>query len=275
MAFLMTFDLSKYLDRIGLRLPGTGRAGLSAVHRAHMTGIPFENIEPLLGKVPSLDPAELFDKLVTRKRGGYCFEHNGIYAAALRALGFEITPVLGRVRNGAREGGARTHQAHLVALDDGLWLTDVGFGGHSPLAPLPVRFGHEYDAPNGRYRFVEDMQSGETVLERLSGEDWVALWGWDDYPVRPVDIEAANVVTACWDKAPFSSNLMAAFHGPQGRVTLFNRACSRGLPPDLDTRILDDAEALGAVLAGDFALDLSPDEVARIWAKIETAPIGR
>ncbi|MEC7762313.1 MAG: arylamine N-acetyltransferase [Pseudomonadota bacterium] len=271
----MGFDLATYLDRIDLPSPGTGRDGLFALHRAHMTHIPFENTEPLLGKVPSLDLTDLFDKLVTRRRGGYCFEHNGLYSQALRALGFQITPLLGRVRNGAAQGGARTHQAHLVTIDDGVWLTDVGFGGHSPLEPLPVRIGVEHDAPNGRYRFSADGASGETVLERQSGADWVSLWGWDDYPVQPVDIEAANVVTACWDQAPFPSNLMASFHGAEGRVTLFNRAFSRGLPPDLDTRILEDAADLQSVLAHDFSLDLTEDEIARIWAKIEAAPVRR
>lgn len=271
----MGFELSAYMDRIELSAPRADQDGLFALHRAHMTHIPFENTEPLLGKVPSLDLSDLFDKMVTRKRGGYCFEHNGLYAEALRAFGFEITPLLGRVRNGAGEGGARTHQAHLVALDDGVWLTDVGFGGHSPLVPLPVRIDTAFEAPNGRYRFSKDPVSGETVLERLAGEDWVPLWGWDDFPVRPIDIEAANVVTACWDKAPFPSNLMASFHGAGGRVTLFNRAFSRGLPPDLDTQLLDTASTLKSVLADEFSLDLATDEVERIWAKIEAAPVSR
>ncbi len=271
----MDFDLTAYLARLELPNPGSGREGLFRLHRAHMTHVPFENTEPLLGRVPSLAPDDLFDKMVTRRRGGYCFEHNGLYAGALRALGYDITPLLGRVRNGAPEGGARTHQAHLVDIDGETWLTDVGFGGHSPLVPLALRFDVEHDAPNGRYRFRADAASGETVIERLAGADWVSLWGFDDYPVRPVDIEAANVVTACWDKAPFPANLMASFHGPGGRVTLFNRAFSRGLPPDLDARMIADANDLASVLRDEFTLDLTAEEVAAIWRKVEGAPVSR
>ena len=113
------------------------------------------------------------------------------------------------------------------------------------------------------------------VLERRTGDRWTSLWGYDGVAVPQIDIEAANFVAACWDKAPFRANLLAALHGPNGRVTLFNRSFSRGLPPDLDTRILADRDDFATVLKEDFTLDLDPDEVAAIWDKIESAPTGR
>ncbi|MAM60888.1 arylamine N-acetyltransferase [Maritimibacter sp. UBA3975] len=271
----MAFDLSAYLDRLSLPEPGTGREGLARLHFAHMSHIPFENTAPLLERIPSLEPAALMDKLVRRRRGGYCFEHNGLYGLALAELGHTARPLLARVRNGAPVGGARTHQAWLVEIDGETWMSDVGFGGHAPLAPIPYRTGEAFEVPNGRYRFVTDPTTGETVLERLSGTDWTSLWGYDGVPVPQIDIEAANIVTACWDKAPFRANLMAAFHGPRGRVTLFNRAFSRGLPPDLETRLLEDAGDLARVLSIDFTLDLDDGDISAIWDKIKGAPVGR
>jgi N-hydroxyarylamine O-acetyltransferase len=271
----MQFDLSAYLARLDLSAPAAGAEGLAQLHHAHMSSIPFENTAPLMGRIPSLDPADLMDKLVTRRRGGYCFEHNGLYGLALAQLGYGARPLLARVRNGGPVGGARTHQAWLVEIDGDTWMSDVGFGGHGPLAPIPYRIGVELDVPNGRYRFVEDIGTGETVLERLAGDRWTSLWGYDGVPVQQVDIEAANVVTACWDKAPFRANLMAALHGPGGRVTLFNRAFSRGLPPDLDTRVLADPADLAQVLETEFTLALDGEEIAAIWDKIEAAPTGR
>ena len=164
----MDFDLTAYLARLELPNPGSGREGLFRLHRAHMTHVPFENTEPLLGRVPSLAPDDLFDKMVTRRRGGYCFEHNGLYAGALRALGYDITPLLGRVRNGAPEGGARTHQAHLVDIDGETWLTDVGFGGHSPLVPLALRFDVEHDAFLAVVALTADMD--DLALETGVGD---------------------------------------------------------------------------------------------------------
>lgn len=271
----MSFDLDAYLDRLGLSDVPPGAAGLTALTRAHMRAIPFENIDPLTGRVPSLHPDALMDKLVRRKRGGYCFEHNWLFGEALGALGYAATPVLARVRNGAPEGGARTHQAFLVDVEGATLVTDVGFGGHAPIDPVPLVEGAAFEAPNGTYRFTRDPQSDERVLERRADGAWVSLWGFDDHPVRPVDIEAANVVTACWDKAPFRSNLMAAFHGPDGRVALFNRALTRGLPPDQTRHVIETRDELAQVLREDFTLALGDDLIDAIWAKIEDAPLGR
>lgn len=270
----MKFALSAYLDRLELDTPGAGEEGLRRLTWAHMSHIPFENTEPLLGRVPSLEEGALVDKLITRRRGGYCFEHNALFGRALAAAGFAARPVLGRVRNGNPRGGARTHQAQVVTIGAQEFLCDVGFGGAAPVAPIPMD-GAVHDIANGSYRVGRDPETGETTMERRRGAGWEVLWGYDDIPLYPEDFETGNLVAATWEAAPFHRYLMAAFHGPDGRVALFNRALSLGMPPSHERALIEDRAALAEVLRGAFTLALDEAEIDAIWARIETAPTTR
>src|SRR6202165_5790131 len=103
------FDLDAYLERIGL----SGRPDIAEVHRAHVTSIPFENLDPHRGVAVSLDPLDLQRKLVTERRGGYCFEQNLLLKAALEALGAEVDLLLSPVRGGASGVRRPAGQLHL------------------------------------------------------------------------------------------------------------------------------------------------------------------
>ena len=132
-------DLGAYLRRIGLQEPPKGDlAGLRALHLAHATSIPFENLDVQVGLPIRLDLASLQAKLVQRRRGGYCFEHNTLFQSALEAIGFEAIACEARVRLGAPVLLPRTHMLLLVRLDGGDWLADVGFGGEGLLGPVPL-----------------------------------------------------------------------------------------------------------------------------------------
>ena len=129
-------DLDAYLKRIGVTEPT-----LKSVHEGHVLSIPFENVDVQLGKVPALDLPSLQAKLVQRKRGGYCYEHNLLYAAALEQLGITVQRLLGRPMLGGPPISARTHMV-LVANQDGEpYLTDVGWGGGCLLEPMPLHEG--------------------------------------------------------------------------------------------------------------------------------------
>jgi N-hydroxyarylamine O-acetyltransferase len=125
------FDLSAYLERITLKTAPTADIdGLAQIQRAHRLTIPFENLDVKLGRGISLDPVHVFDKLVTRRRGGYCFEQNSLFLRALHAIGFEARPLLARVWMMAPDGvPPRTHTLNLVRIDGKDWIADAGFGG--------------------------------------------------------------------------------------------------------------------------------------------------
>jgi len=150
-------ELAAYLDRIDTARPAKAdSAALHALHRAHLLAVPFENLSIHLREPISLADGELIDKIVTRRRGGFCYELNGAFALLLRALGFDVRLLAARVFGDDWLGPPFDHLALLVrtADGDGPWLADVGFGSHSE---FPLRFGErgQQDDPAGSFRLAE------------------------------------------------------------------------------------------------------------------------
>ena len=149
------FRLSNYLTRIGVRGPiEPGLATLSAIHAAHVDAIPFEGFDPLLRRPVKLDLASVQEKLVDGRRGGYCFEQNVLFKAALEAIGFKVTGLGGRVRWMSPPDsplGPREHMMLKVDLPDGPYLADVGFGACVLDAPLQLKTGIEQRTPMGTF----------------------------------------------------------------------------------------------------------------------------
>jgi N-hydroxyarylamine O-acetyltransferase len=210
-------DLAAYLNRLGV---GPG-AGLAELHRAHVISIPFENLDSHQGLPVSLETDDLERKLVHARRGGYCFEHNLLFAAALGELGLTAEPMLTRVRLGRPPGTPRprTHLVHRVHAEDGIWLADVGFGNGTLLEPIPFGPGGEYEQSGWRFRVVQD--GAEHVLQTVDGGDWVDVYGFVPEPVPAIDIETSNWFTCTSPKSPFVAGLIVAVNRPDGtRVAL-------------------------------------------------------
>lgn len=264
----MTFNLSAYLDRIGLKLCVLSLANLRELQRAQMQTIPFENIGPFLGEVPNLAPDAVWEKLVVSGRGGYCFELNGLFGMALQAAGFTARPILGRVRMGAPSGGPRAHQAWIVTVDGDDWLADVGFGGPGAIGPLKIAANFEQDTAGTKFRLREDRASNELVLERKTETGWFALYGFDYASVTPPDIEAANFFCARSDKSPFPSNLMLNLHRGGGRVSLFNRSLKIETNGKTEESIVRSKAELQRNLSDRFWLPYDQATLDAVWARL-------
>ncbi len=161
-----TFDLDAYLRRIdyGGGIEPT-LPSLQALHLAHATHIPFENLDILLGRSIRLDLESLQAKLVAGGRGGYCFEQNTLFAAVLRALGFDVTLLAARVRFGANRVLPRTHMALQVHIDNTDWLADVGFGAAGLL--LPIRFRDSADVRQFAWTYRSISRWPTTTSRRI------------------------------------------------------------------------------------------------------------
>lgn len=257
-----SIDLGAYFDRIGYEGPREPTLEvLGRLHGLHPRAIPFENLDVLLGKGVRIDLASLQAKLVTGRRGGYCFEHNTLFAAVLAALGFDVTGLAARVLwNRADPSPPRTHMLLRVELPEGPYLADVGFGGFVKTAPLRFEAGPEQDTGHGVFRLVE--ADGQMRLDARLPERWEPMYRFEPLAQHPIDYALANWYVSTHPDSPFVANLMAAWVGEDRRYGLFNNQLSihhRGGPSE--KQVLD-AAGLDAMLHDTFGLARPADAAA-------------
>jgi N-hydroxyarylamine O-acetyltransferase len=242
----LRFDLDEYVRRIGWE--GERRADLETlrgVHLAHMRAIPFENLDALRRTAPSLEPADLAAKLVHSRRGGYCYEHNTLFAGVLEALGFEVTRLAARVVVGADriESRPRTHMALLVQApgDPQPYLADVGFGAIGALLePVPLTAGVEFHDAGRRHRLVHPPHDGPLELWLLQAhdpakDDWTGQYAFTLEPFEKPDFEVINHYIGTHPRSPFTQ-----------RVYVQSVTAERHLL--LDDRLLTETRADGTVV---------------------------
>jgi N-hydroxyarylamine O-acetyltransferase len=213
-------DVEAYLRRMeydGGREPSA--ATLRALHRQHLFTVPFENLDIPLGAPIVLDVARLFDKIVTRGRGGFCYELNGLFGELLRALGFRVEMLAARVRR--EDGGFGPEFDHMllkVSLEEP-WLVDVGFGD-SFVDPIPFRSGGA-DQVNG-HRYIVLPAGDEWHLLRDDNKGQVPLYAFRDVPH---ELNAYREMCGFHQTSPeshFTRSWICSRATPDGRVTIAN-----------------------------------------------------
>ena len=204
------FRLQDYLARIGYDSPlAADLATLKALQLAHLDAIPFEALDPLLRRPVKLDLASVQAKLVNGGRGGYCYEHNLLFRAALAAIGFEVTGLGGRVRwMSPPESplGPRTHMMLRIDLPAGAFLVDVGFGACLLDAPLQLKTGIEQTTAMGTYRLTE--RDGLLWLDAKRESGWRTMYAFDLHPQLQADYELGNWFTSTNPAIPLTSRLI-------------------------------------------------------------------
>jgi N-hydroxyarylamine O-acetyltransferase len=247
------FDLDAYLQRVGCRNPSAASLEtLAELHEAHCAAIPFENLDILLGRPIDLDLAALQAKLVGARRGGYCFEQNTLFEAALRALGFGVTALAARVRTGTTGVRPRTHMLLRVDLPESTYLADVGFGGGGPVHPLPLENGASVTTGPFTHRLRSEDQLW--VLQAATRDGWSDLYAFTLEPQYPVDFEMANHYTSTHPRSAFVLNLTAQRSWPERRAVLRNRELALTTAEGESVSTIRDPEHLLHVLATEFGL---------------------
>lgn len=211
-------DPADYLARIGCDDDRASSARtLRRLHRAHLTSIPFENLDIHLGSPIVLDEAALYDKVVARRRGGFCYELNGLFAWLLERLGFEVDRVSAGVMTRGRFGPEFDHLALIVRLDEP-WLVDVGFG-QSFQEPLRLVEGIDQVQGLDGYRLVQ-TDRGWLLNERRGDDPWTTL-----YRFRRTPRALAEFAGMCrhHQESPdssFTQRRLCSMATAEGRVTL-------------------------------------------------------
>jgi N-hydroxyarylamine O-acetyltransferase len=267
---IMAFDLNAYFERIGYGGPARADAAtLQAVHEAQVGAIPFENIDVLLGRPLDLSHEGIARKLVTARRGGYCYEQNLLLLAALRAIGFEVTALAARVRMGYGGPRPRTHALLRVSADGADWVADAGFGLSGLLAPVPLRAGAEVTLPLVSFRVADE--DGLFLMQARKDEgDWENLYVFSLEPQHEVDFVMANHFTATWPRSPFIRSLIVGRVTRDRRLTLIDRDLSETTAAGIARREMGGAEELFAALERDFGLAVDDPAIAeRAFAEKE------
>jgi len=256
-------DLDAYLKRIGFegeRAPTV--ATLRALHRAHTTSIPFENLEIILGRPITLDLETLQNKLVHSRRGGYCYENVKVFAAALERLGYGITGLHARVTMGAGALRPATHAVLRVttATDERVWLCDVGFGS-GPLEPLEfVPDGPEVDQDGWRLRLAQE--SDLWVLYQHGADGWFDRHTFTLNPQYTLDYEVGNHYVSTSPRSPFTTRPYAQRFTGELHHVLDGTTWTTDHPDgSSESRQVETAE-VPKLLSDVFDIDLDPDDAA-------------
>ncbi|MBI1395110.1 MAG: arylamine N-acetyltransferase [Betaproteobacteria bacterium] len=260
-------EIAAYLARIVCAPPDAPTPeALHRLHLAHASHIPFENLDILLGRPIRLDLASLWGKLVTARRGGYCFEQNLLFAAVLRTFGFDVTMLAARVRYRTEAVLPRTHMLLLVDLDDVRWIADVGFGAEGLLLPVPLVIDRPVTQYLWRYRVTES--DGIRTLQSWRAGRWWDLYAFTLEPQLAVDYEVANHYVSTHPASRFVTTLTAQSVTPERRVTLRNHELvvdtgetqsSRQLATDEELlRVLDDEFGLAFPAGTQFGIARTP-----------------
>jgi len=273
-----SMSLKDYLNRIGLDAPPADVEGLAQMQQAHRQAIAFENLDVMLGRPIPIDSESVFDKLVHRGRGGYCFEQNRLFSDMLVAMGMPNRPLLARVRLGPPEPvPPRTHVLLLVDMDGEPWIADAGFGG-SLVPPLPLADGATamtLDGARHRLRRIGETGAlaGAWLLERAGPVaatdgraaehgDWQPQYTFDLSEVTREDLEQANHWTSTRANTRFTTLTIASIVLPDGFAALTDRQLTVYRNGETESRPLMDMGEYHKTVRELFGIDFSLKEVA-------------
>jgi N-hydroxyarylamine O-acetyltransferase len=250
-------DIDAYFERIGFR--GTPRADLATLrelHLKHPIAIPFENLSTLLREPIPLDPVSLQRKMIGARRGGYCFEHNRLFAEVLTALGFEVAGLAARVvwNRGDDSPNPRTHMILRIDIGPQTLIADVGFGGLTLTGPLQLEEAGEQRTPHEVFRILRGAEGYEVQAEL--GGAWKSLYRFDLQEQLPIDFEVLNHFVATHPESHFLTTLMAARRTPDGRYALLNNELAEYRGADRTQRKLVSADELASALTDVFGVNL-------------------
>ncbi len=249
-------NLDAYFERIGYSGPTPPTVDtLHALAGAHAQAIPFENVDVLLGRGVDLADEAVDHKLISARRGGYCFEQNTLMMRALTQLGFAVRPLSARVRQGRPPHviPPRTHVFLEVSVDGAPWMVDVGVGGFSLTSALRMDTEDAQATPHETRRLVRD--GGRWLHRVLLGETWMDLSEYTGEEMPAIDREIGNWFTSTHPASRFSTTLMVGLARPDGgRLTLLNRELAERTRTGVVHTTIADHDALVDLLAGRFGI---------------------
>jgi N-hydroxyarylamine O-acetyltransferase len=250
-------DIAVYLDRIGFtERPRVDLTYLKTLHRHHVFHVPFENLDVHFGREISLAPPDLFDKIVRKKRGGYCFELNGLFQLLLEALGFEVYSTAARVLFGTETIPPKSHRLLIVTIDGENWVVDVGFGAFGLIEPIPLKVGIEHCQFVDRFRLERDLLLG-FVFQTYQYKNWLNQYAFTEDLHHPIDFTFANYYHSHSPQSIFTQKRICQLPTPEGRKRLDDRVLSRSINGFTQKMTIESEKEFLKTLKAHFDLDLT------------------
>jgi arylamine N-acetyltransferase len=258
----MALDLPGYFDRVNYR--GAVEPSLEVLQHlitAHTRSIPFENLDPLLGiPVDDLGPEALIDKLVHRRRGGYCYEQNGLIGYVLAEIGFRVRRLAGRVVWMLPPGSPLPAQTHTVLAvtfpgSQGSYLVDVGFGGQTPTSPIRFEAGGVQQTTREPYR-LED-RGDALMLQAQVRDEWQPLYEFSTRTAPMIDLKVGSWFVSTHPSSHFVTNLMVATVTDDARWNMADRNLTIHRNGGTEKIRLDDAAAVIDTLSDRFGINVA------------------
>lgn len=260
--FAKNFSLLRYFDRIAY--VGSARPDLACVEeimRCHLHSVPFENLDVRAGTGVSLVLEDIVEKIVGARRGGYCYEVNGLFAMVLTALGVTWRFVGCRpMTYPARR--PRTHMAILARFDAEDWLLDVGFGSYGIRAPMRLNERAEVRQDCDTFQLLRPSEHEYQLRARVDGA-WADQYSFDLSPHEWIDFLPANWLNSTHPDALFKQHLIVMRQTPDGRKILFNNRLKTITQDTTTLRQVADDE-LPVLLAKHFGLRVESAEMSSI-----------
>ena len=249
-------DIAAYLNRVNYSGPLTPSADtLRQLQLAHLRSVPFENLSIHSGEPIVLDNNALFEKIVTRRRGGFCYELNGLFAALLRELGFNVTMLSAEVANAVGELGPEfDHMALLVGLSD-RWLVDVGFGD-SFREPLLLDDRTEQLQGLDAYR-IDAAGDHLVLMRRVGTAEWKTQYRFSLQPHVFADYAEMCHYHQTSPQSHFTQRRICSRATPDGRVTLSDMRLITTKGLEKQERELADKDEYANVLSDQFGIVIS------------------
>ena len=270
LTLLSPAQLSRYFARIGYSGDTTtSLTTLRNLHRAHLLSIPYENLDIHLGVPLTLDPERIFAKLVDERRGGWCYEMNGVFANVLETMGFDVRRVAGTVGRAAHGWRAQGNHLVLIVTLDRPWIVDVGFGDGF-LAPLPLEPG-SYSQSFLRYRVSRDGPRWRVDNHAFGGADGfdftLTRRTLDDFAVQCRELQTSP-------ESGFVKTTVCERFTREGLIMLRGATLKEVTAAGAREHVLESAGEYAATLRDRFGLDL-PIAAAELWPKAWASHLAR
>lgn len=256
--------IDRYLLKIGYQ--GDTRASLDTLgelQSLHLQHIPYENLDILNGRLLSLNPDDLYNKIILRQRGGYCFELNGLYRELLISLGYQVNQYAGRYLTKPGLGQLRKHRVLVVDIGGTRFITDVGYRSEQPRCPLELKADKIQTDGISEYKLRVDSFYGWVIMQKEAGKDWRNLYAFTEEPQLDMDFIMPSFYCERHPNSPFIDTLKLSIFTPDSNLSLVDdRYYVYQNTRVVETQTVSDDEARN-ILLQKFYIDV-PNDYTRI-----------